>query len=99
MTTYKEIDCTDMADHHMPPPGYIVLFNPTHDDVVRVHQATSGVFIFIFIVGRTEAVADFSGLPKSDYIVRPILLGDLTRQQAWAAAMACIGNSMRVALT
>jgi hypothetical protein len=86
---YVEIDCAGLEAK--PPVSYVALFDPSRETVLRLVDAVPNMFIFIFVTLPVENL-DVWGfwLPKSDYLVNPVYLGDFAEEDRAAAAAEII---------
>ena len=56
-------------------PPYVILFNPSLEDVLSTANREPDNFIIIFTFGDPMKCVDLSALPTSDYIGKPVWLG------------------------
>jgi hypothetical protein len=60
----------------LPLPSFTVLFDPTLEDVNELASLMPDHFIFVFSTVPAMEVPDFTGLVESDYVSRPIYIGN-----------------------
>lgn len=57
-------------------PDYIVLFNPSKEKIEKTAELNQETFIFSFMTNDICNMEDMSTLIKSDYVMKPIYIGN-----------------------
>lgn len=75
-------------------PSYAVLFDFTPAQVAAFVAAHPQRFVFPFVTKPVEESASWNGLPRSDYLLRPIYIGNFRAEDHDSIACQTVAHAL-----
>lgn len=77
-------------------PSYAVLFDLTPAQVAAFVKAHPQRFVFPFLTGTVEELENWNDLPRSDYLMRPLYIGNFRAEDHDTIARQVVSRALEL---